>query len=227
MTVDYTKPEEHISQGHSSEAQELMTPENKGSLAERVSKYGIRLSIASALAATLIGAGHWKYIAYRAEHAPELVKEYCDIGPATKELSEAIEHSKKNYLFGFNKRDFKSGAVVSELERVQTENAASQNEQLGNLSGLIGRLDLRKQEIEEKNPEVAAYLGKTNQVSRYFGMGQVASGEAAAVGVVMFALPYVITGLKRRRDKKVAPTLAEVCKERGIPSLEEIKEDKQ
>ncbi len=110
--IDYTIPEEHISEGHAKEAQALMAPKNKISLLERLSNYGTRLSIASAVAVTLIGAGHWKYLSDREEHAPDLVKEYCDIGPATKELGEAIEHSKKNYLFEFDRDNFRSAEVV-------------------------------------------------------------------------------------------------------------------
>ncbi len=92
------------------------------------------------------------------------------------------------------------------------ENAASQNEQLGNLTGLAARLELRKGEIEEKNPEVAEYLGRTNQVSRYFGMGEISVAELACVGGVMFALPYVIAGLKRRKERKVGEVIGEAPK---------------
>ncbi len=209
-TTDYTRPEEHISSGHSTEVQELAASKTKAPIGKRISEYGTHISVMSLFAATLTFAGHWKFLDYRANHAPETVKEYCDIGPATRELKEAIEHSKKNYLFGFNRNDFRSSAVVSELERVQIENAASQNEQLGNLTGLAARLGLRQKEIEDKNPEVTEYLARTAKISRYFVMGQTAAVEAASIGAVMFALPYAIAGWKKRKERK---TIGEVVTE--------------
>ncbi len=215
-TIDYTNPEEHINVGHS---EELMTQTTTPSIGEVVSKYGTRLSIVSALATTLLAAGHYKYQDYRAKNAPEIIKEYCDINPAVKELGRAIEHSKKNYLFDFNRNNFKSGAIVSKLEKVQLENAASQNEQLGNLAGLAERLQLRKEQINEVNPGVAEYLARTDKVSGYVMMGQAFLLQMAGLGCTMFAIPYVFSHLKRRKEKKKAQSLVEVCKEKGIPPL--------
>jgi hypothetical protein len=200
-TKDYTKPEESISKGHSTEAQELMIKKSELSFGERMSKCGTRISIASIIAATTLAAGHFNYVGYRAKNAPEIVKEYWDIGPASKELSEAIEHSKKNYLFNFDRNNFRSEAVVSKLERVQLENVASQNEQLGNLSGLMERLEIRKREIEETRPEVAQYTARTDNISGYFNIGLITSVQMAGLGALMFSLPYIISHIKKRRKE--------------------------
>lgn len=203
-TTDYTNPESHINGGHSKEAEELMTPKTDISLGEKISRYGTYLSIASILSSTAIWGSNMAYVRNRANNAPQIVKEYCDINPAIKELEQAIEHSKKNYLFDFNRRDFKSEAVISKLERVQIENKASQNEQLGNLSVLEERLEIRKKEIEDANPEVAQYLGRTDQVSKYFMSGQGISLQMAGLGCLMFAMPQVFSYLKRRKENKTS-----------------------
>jgi len=213
VAIDMTNPEQHIGWNPDGTAPLNDSPieiqKEKLSLGQRISRYGTKVSLFSATLATVCGVSDYYFNSHRANNAPEIVKEYSDIGPATKELERAVLESKKNYSFEFKRERYLSTNVVSKLEQVQMEASALQNEQLSRLIRENERLKLRKQVIETENPEAISYIAQTQKVSGYFVKPILGSVVGAGVGTLMFAIPGMYTYLKRKRKQK-SPTLAEV-----------------
>ncbi|MEI7718664.1 MAG: hypothetical protein WCI72_02260 [archaeon] len=207
-TIDMTNPEAHVNRNPDSQTpitnEPIEIPVKKKTVEQRVAYIGERVVIGGLLAMFLTGTAETQFKNYRDRHAPELVREYSDIGPATTQLREAMARTTTGYVLDVNRDAYKSEGIVSQLVKAQDEMYSAQTKQFASLSGIATKLKMRGQEIEKQNPEVLAYIGKTNSIASALRCATYVSAAATFLSS-MGAFGLLLYRKRKEEENKVQP----------------------